>query len=249
MSYKKTKKIPFVIFAAGKGTRLIPEARKKPKTLLKIGKKLLIEYVLDTAKIMGAEEIFIVVGYKGNMIKRKVGKNYQGIPIEYIFLKEIKGTADNFPVIRPSIRSSFALLLGDEVYLNANHKEIVPFYSKEKPDGICGITAGASPKLIKKGYSVKLSGKFISEVVEKPEKIINGLRGWGTYIFNKSVFNFVEKTPINPKTGKRELTDLIQVMIKAGKKFLPFNLKGLLVNVNTKEDLIEAKRIVKRLKA
>lgn len=248
MDFKKAKNLQFVIFAAGKGTRAWPITKKAPKVLLEVKGKALIYYVLDIAKIMGANKVFIVIEYKREMIQKRLGKNYKGMPINYIIQENSQGLVHNIEKVGEVIDSDFVLLLGDELYLNTKHRDLIPFYKKERPDGICGIIKGASPELIKKGYSVEISGKFISEVVEKPEKIINDLQGCGTYIFNKSVFNFVEKTPINPKTGKRELADLIQVMIGAGKKILPFNLKGVSINVNIKEDLIEARRIMKKLK-
>jgi len=238
--------ISFVIFAAGKGKRFWPITKKIPKVILKIKEKPLIGYVLDTAKKMGAKEVFIVIEYKKEMIKKKIGNKYHGLPIKYIIQKGSEGLVHNIAKVGEVINSDFVLLLGDEIYLNTKHKKIIPFYLKEKPDGVCGISKGASPELIKKGYSVEVRGKFISKVAEKPEKTVNDLRGWGTYVFDRSVFDFIKKTPINSKTGKKELADLIQTMINAGKKFLPFNLEGFLVNVNTKEDLTEARKLMKK---
>lgn len=248
MDSKKIKNFPFVIFAAGKGTRALPLTKRRPKVLLEIEKKPLIGYVLDTARIMGAKEVFIVVEYKKEMIKKKLGKKYRGISIKYIIQENSEGLVHNIEKVGEIIDSDFVLLLGDEIYLNTKHRNLIPFYLEKRPDGVCGITKGASKELVKQGYSVELCDKKIFKVLEKPDHVINDLRGWGTYIFNSGTFDFIKKTPVNSKTGKRELADLIQTMINAGKVFLPFDLKGLLVNVNTLKDLSLAREIIKDLR-
>ena len=100
--------------------------------------------------------------------------------------------------------------------------------------------------LVKKNYSIKLSGRAISKLVEKPKIVTNNLLGCGTWIFRPNVFDFIKKTPLNPRTKRKELPDLIQAMIDAGKFFLPFDLNGLYVNVNNQEDLIVAKKLLEK---
>jgi len=56
-----------VILAAGKGTRM---KSNKPKVLHELAKKSLVEHVYDTAKSLGAEEIVVVYGHGGEMVKQ-----------------------------------------------------------------------------------------------------------------------------------------------------------------------------------
>ena len=241
----KNKNFPFIIFAAGKSRRFQSRIKKIPKVLFIINGKPLIQYVLDTAGLMGAKNIFIVVDYKKEIIMRILGKKYKGIKIKYIINENSKGLVDNLSKLAFFVNSDFVLLLGDEIYINSKHGEMISFYKKNHCDGICGVRED-TPRMIKKNYSVKIINKKISEVMEKPDMVKNVLQGCGTYIFKSDVFNFIKKVPINKKTGKKELVDLIQIMINNGKKILPFNLGGLYVNVNKKEDLTAAKKIIKK---
>lgn len=55
-----------VILAAGKGTRM---KSNKPKVLHELANKPLLEHVYDTAKSLGAEEVVVVYGHGGEMVK------------------------------------------------------------------------------------------------------------------------------------------------------------------------------------
>jgi len=56
-----------VILAAGKGTRM---KSSKPKVLHELARKPLVEHVYDAAKSLGAEEVVVVYGHGGEMVKK-----------------------------------------------------------------------------------------------------------------------------------------------------------------------------------
>ena len=56
-----------VILAAGKGTRM---KSNKPKVLHELANKPLVEHVYDTAKSLGADEVVVVYGHGGEMVKQ-----------------------------------------------------------------------------------------------------------------------------------------------------------------------------------
>jgi len=64
-----------LIIAAGGSTRLKPLTSKKPKTLVDVGEKKIIDFILDPLISLNLE-ILIVTGYYGEMIKSYVKKNY-----------------------------------------------------------------------------------------------------------------------------------------------------------------------------
>ena len=67
---KKTHKA--IILAAGKGLRLRKILKGKPKPLLKIGNKTLIENLIEKLKDLNEKKIILVTGYKSNEIKKIV---------------------------------------------------------------------------------------------------------------------------------------------------------------------------------
>ena len=64
-----------VILAAGEGRRLRPLTLEIPKPLVKVNGKSLLERNMDHLDGL-VDEIVLVIGYKGDMIKEKFGDHY-----------------------------------------------------------------------------------------------------------------------------------------------------------------------------
>lgn len=65
------KKIDLVILAGGIGSRLGSNTKKKPKPLIKINNKSFLEILIRTFAKYNFENIYILAGYKGELIYRK----------------------------------------------------------------------------------------------------------------------------------------------------------------------------------
>jgi len=64
-----------IILAAGQGTRLRPLTNEKPKCMVQYNNKAIIDYILETVAACGIQEVSIVNGYKGNVLKQHL-KDY-----------------------------------------------------------------------------------------------------------------------------------------------------------------------------
>ena len=58
-----------VILAAGMAKRLRPLTDTKPKCLLKVGERTLLERTVDAMRQAGITEFLVVTGYRGEMIR------------------------------------------------------------------------------------------------------------------------------------------------------------------------------------
>ncbi|MCD6375936.1 MAG: NTP transferase domain-containing protein, partial [Caldisericaceae bacterium] len=75
-----------VIVAAGRGSRLM---NHKPKTLIKIGEKTILEYILQNLTTAGVEEFVIVVGYQARVLQDfLVSNNHFGMNIQTVYNDE-----------------------------------------------------------------------------------------------------------------------------------------------------------------
>lgn len=74
-----------VLCAAGVGKRMNPITVEIPKPLLPIGKKTIIEYMVDSIYSTGIKEVIVVVGYKAEMIKEKLGDHLGDCRITYVY--------------------------------------------------------------------------------------------------------------------------------------------------------------------
>jgi len=81
-----------VVLAAGRGTRMRPLTDRRPKPLLPVGDRSLLERVFDTVAGV-VDEFVVVVGYRGDAIRDAIGESYRGYPVHYVEQAEALGTA------------------------------------------------------------------------------------------------------------------------------------------------------------
>ncbi|MCH8872063.1 NTP transferase domain-containing protein [candidate division KSB1 bacterium] len=112
-----------VILAAGKSTRTYPLTLTKPKPLLKAANKTILEYNLEAIKDI-ADEIIIVVGYKKDMIKNFISKNYPDLNVKYVEQKDQLGTGHAVSILEDQIKGKFLLIFGDNIYSKKDIEEI-----------------------------------------------------------------------------------------------------------------------------
>lgn len=110
-----------------------------------------------------------------------------------------------------------------------------------------GVTAADDVGTIQRSYSVEVAGERVTRVIEKPEHVVNDLCGMGVYFFSSSVFDHIDSTAVSPRTGRVEITDVVQHMIDGGLRVVPAWFTGTYVNVTYPADLRVARRIASAL--
>jgi NDP-sugar pyrophosphorylase family protein len=237
-----------VIAAAGKGRRIHPRSSSVPKVMLEIaGKPLLARNVELLRDALGIREIRIVVGYLADHIRRHFGDGSAfGVHVEYIENPDVDaGLGTALLVVEPHVHEPFALLLGDELYLETNHAALRD--AREGYTAVCAVAETDDFELIRKNYAVELANGRITGLVEKPETTPNRYLGCGTYLFSPEIFRDARETPRSSRTGRLELTDIIDHAARRGAPVLPFVLTGHYLNVNSVEDLNVANFLARNL--
>jgi dTDP-glucose pyrophosphorylase len=233
-----------LILAGGRGKRMGELAQTMNKCLIEINGRPLIASSLDCASRLDVSEIIIVVGYQAEDIKEYCKGEYNGKPIKYAFQSEQKGLVHAIESAREAIREDdFFLFLGDELMINPKHLEMLKKFQEEKLFAVCGMIKVDNPSLISRTYGIREKGGLISELIEKPDirDIQKGLvskdaMGTGNCIFQNAIFSYIDKAPINPKRGEKELPDLIKAAIKDGKKVKSSLICDMYFNVNLRQD-------------
>ena len=75
-----------VILAAGMAKRLRPLTDTKPKCLLEVGGKTLLQRTVDAMHAVGITEFVVVTGYRADMIREFLTENYQSSIFNFQFL-------------------------------------------------------------------------------------------------------------------------------------------------------------------
>lgn len=109
-----------VILAAGRGTRMGPLTETKPKPMLEVSGKTLLEYKFE-ALPDDVDEVIVIVGYLKEVITGKYGDVYNGRKMTYVTQENIVGgTADALWQARPFLKNKFFVLNGDDLYARAD---------------------------------------------------------------------------------------------------------------------------------
>jgi len=192
-----------VILAAGEGQRLRPFTANKPKVMIKVANKPILEFVVNALRDAGIQDIIIVVGYKRHRIMEYFGdgKNF-GVRIRYAFQDQQLGTAH-------ALKQAEDLIEGDEFLVLAGDN-IVDSKSIQALRKIWSVSYKVSDEPTKYGVLITENGK-VKEIVEKPKEPISNLVNTGMYRFGKEVFDWIG--------DKTDLISVINEMIKNGYEF------------------------------
>ncbi|MFA6280898.1 MAG: nucleotidyltransferase family protein [Candidatus Omnitrophota bacterium] len=229
-----------LILAGGRGKRIGSVTEVVNKCFLEVSGKPLIEYSLNAAaNLKEIDKIILLVGYKAEDIIKRFGESYQGKPVIYIKQEEQLGLVHAIECAKDALgKDDFMLMLGDEVMINARHKEFIQEFISSKVFALCGVLKVTDRNLIKKTYTIFTDNDArIWRLVEKPRNPINDFMGTGNCIFKNAILDYIKHTPINQQRMQKELPDLIQCAIDDGKVVKPFVICSDYINVNYKDEL------------
>jgi len=232
-----------VILAAGEGVRLQPVTSTRPKHLIKVGGKPILEHCVNALKASGTSEMLIVVHYMGDLIRQYFGDGQKlGVRIEYVEQKSAVGTGDAVGVVEPHVTGDFILVYGDLLFTEKAMKSVIELHQKEKPTATMAVVPVDKPE----NYGIVELEKdtYIKRIVEKPnrQEAPTNLANAGIYILPTEIFRKIEQISASPR-GEMEITDAISLMLKDETNFRIAKLsREDWLDIGRPWDLLEANR-------
>lgn len=209
-----------------------PLTLERPKPLVEVAGKPLIMHVLD-ALPPEIDEIILVIGYRGDMIKQALGDSYRGVPIKYVFQWMAAGTAHALSIAFPLIKGKFLMLNADDIIgkeaLEQAVKEplaiLVAHHDRPETMGVVSVNPDGT----------------LAEIVEKPEHPTGNLINTNTLVLDQRLFSY--EAPRH-STGEYYVTDPLNAMAKS----LPIKVieQPLWIPVGTPEDIPKAEACLRR---
>lgn len=193
-----------VILAAGEGKRLRPLTFGKPKQLIEALGKPLIQYIWE-ALPDAVDEVVIVIGYRGQMIREFLGDEYMGKRVTYIEQPEPLGTAYALKLCRSHLEHEgrFFLIYGDDIQVRSSFEKCLAHDS--------ALLASPVEDPRRFGVVVVDENGVISDIEEKPENPKTNLAVAGAYLLTPQIFDYDTEQLLN---GEYYLTDMIAAYIK-----------------------------------
>jgi bifunctional UDP-N-acetylglucosamine pyrophosphorylase/glucosamine-1-phosphate N-acetyltransferase len=229
-----------IVLAAGEGTRMRPLTYTKPKVMLPIANKPILEHLISELAKAGIKDIVLVVGYKDEIVRNYFNDGSEfGVSIEYVSQRKQLGTADALKSAIYLLEDDFIMLNGDNIVSRDDIKKIAT--SDEMAIGVVRVENPQDFGV------VEIEDGKVKRIIEKPEKPPSNLINAGVYRFTSDIIEFLEKTPLS-KRGEYEITDTIQLAINSGIEFKAVEMDTW-IDVGYPWDLLKANEfMLKNLK-
>jgi UDP-N-acetylglucosamine diphosphorylase/glucosamine-1-phosphate N-acetyltransferase len=230
-----------VLLAAGAGERLLPITATRPKHLIKIAGKPILQYCLDAVKRAGISEAIVVTHYMGESIRNYFGDGSKiGLKITYVEQGKTLGTGNATEAVEPYIDGDFVLIYGDLLFNQNTVNVVLEKFKEGKTSAVMAVAPVDQPE----SYGIveqDAQGK-VKCLVEKPTagKALSNLANAGIYAFSNEVFDEIRRTKTSIR-GECELTDAITMLVDSGKTVNAVELsKGEWFDIGRPWDLLDA---------
>lgn len=226
-----------VILAGGKGLRLMPDTTDKPKAMVHIINRPLIDWIILWLKKYDVKNVVVSVDHKKEVIQSYLGNGDKlGVNVLYNDHSGAKDTGDAFRSVFKNINlpQTFLAMNGDQI-TDLNLKKFIEHHEKYSPIA----TVYATPTKIPYGIISHDKKHTITKFEEKP-LMQNIMMNTGIYIFDKEIRKHL------PKSGPIERTTF-KNLANSG-KLKVFLHNGLFTTVNDHKDLEESQKILKKTK-
>lgn len=198
--------IQAIILAGGLGTRMAEYTKTIPKPMIKIGKKPMIEHIMDHYSKFGVEDFIIAGGYKYGVIKKYIFQKKFNYKVKLINTGKNSLTGGRLKRLEKFVtKDNFFLTYGDGIS-NINIKKLYNFH---KLHGKIGTVSAVHP--VARFGELNLKNNLVLKFKEKPQ-VTKGWINGGFFVFNKKVFKYLkndqtilEREPLEKLSKQKQL--------------------------------------------
>lgn len=198
-----------VILAAGEGSRMRPLTYARPKVMIPIANKPILEHLLVETARAGINDFILIVGYHDEQVRQYFGNGARwGVNIDYCTQRKQLGTADALRMIENLVDGNFLMINGDII---VSEKEIRDLSSSTR-NTISVVEVEHTEDL---GF-IELEEDRVIRIHEKVARPPSRMANAGLYLFTPDIFASISQTVKSPR-GEYEITDSLQLLIDQGK--------------------------------
>ena len=193
-----------VLLAAGRSTRTYPLTATRPKPLIPLLGRPLLEHLL--LQLEGTvDEAILVVGYRADAIRNQLGSRFRSLPLRYLEQRDPRGTADALLQAAPLVEDRCLVLNGDDLY----HRHDLRALTRHRTAIL--VTPVPDPQ---NRAVVSIVGDRVVDIVEKPTTAPpNSLASVGGYSLERGSLDRLGDVSLSSR-GELELPDFIQMLAR-----------------------------------
>lgn len=222
--------IDAVIMAGGKGVRLRPYTKDMPKPMLELDKKPIMVHNIDRLMDYGVKNFYISINYLKDQIKTYLNKYYKNKDVNIYYIEEDQplGTIGSAGLVE-KYENDDILILNADILTNIDFEDFYLNY-KDFNDDMSVATFNVKVDV---PYAVlETKEKRIKSFIEKPTYTYYS--NAGIYLLKKSFIKLI------PKGKAYDTIDLIDGLIKKGKKVSHFPIRGYWLDIGTVQNYSKA---------
>ena len=182
-----------VVMAGGEGSRLRPLTVKRPKPMVPIVGKPVMEHILNLLKRHGITEVIVTVQYLASNIEDYFGNGSQfGMRISYSREDTPLGTAGSVKNAEEQLTEPFLVISGDAL-TDYNLTDIIKYHQEKK--SLATIMLAHVPNPLEYGVIITNENGHITEFLEKPSwgEVFSDTINTGIYVLDPQIFSYFEK--------------------------------------------------------
>lgn len=201
-----------VIMAGGEGSRLRPLTCNRPKPMVPIANKPVMEHIIELLKKYGISEIAVTLQYMPEIIKDYFSDGSEfGVKLQY-FTEEVPlGTAGSVKNAEEFLDETFIVISGDAL-TDINLEKALEFHTKS--NAIATLVLKKVEKPIEYGVVVTDSNGKITRFLEKPSwgEVFSDTVNTGIYVLSPEVLTYFKPNQVFDFSK-----DLFPILLKQNK--------------------------------
>lgn len=225
-----------IIMAGGEGTRLKPMTLNTPKPLLRVGNKPIIEHNIDRLITFGVNNFYISIKYLGDQIQKYFGDgDDKNVDIKYLKEDFPLGTIGSLSLVT-DFEHEDILVMNSDLLTNINFED---FYNCFKNSNADMAVATTSYQVTIPYAVMDLENETVISFKEKPTYTFYS--NAGIYLIKKHIIKLI------PQNISYNATDLMDLIIKSGKKIVHYPILGYWLDIGSHSDFEKAQVDVNKI--
>jgi dTDP-glucose pyrophosphorylase len=228
----RPKELPnkVVLMAGGLGTRLRPLTDDRPKPLLEVGSKPILETIIENFAKYGFKNFILSVNYKAHMLEDYFGAGGKlGVHIDYIHENKRLGTAGALSLMHEKLQEPFFVMNGD-LLTNVNFEQLFDYHHAHH--AVATMAVREYDFQVPYGV-VNVEDGHIRSIEEKP--IQRFFVSAGIYMLSPEVLSYI------PRDSFYDMPTLFTELITNKMTALSFPIREYWLDIGRMEELERAK--------
>lgn len=226
-----------LILAAGEGTRLRPLTLTRPKPMLPLGGRPLLEHLIVLLRDQGIRHVAINLHYLSEVIRQHVGDGSRwGVDVHYSDEATLQGSAGTLRQLRAYFTGTFAVLYGD-VYTNVDLRPLAEVHRARGAILTMGVHEAEDPT--REGIvAVEPETGRVTRFVEKPapEEVFSRTANAGIFLMEPEAIDALTTTAVPCDIGH----DLLPALLAAGAPVYAVPITGYVLDIGSPSRYEEA---------